>query len=261
MHFETLRVNCDSKSYLITLNRSQSSNSINSALLQELNQALTEAEQDGSRRLIILEGSDDCFCTGMHLQDLLKMGGRPDKSELKRQMQLYLDTLRRFTLYPKPILCKVKGAVLAGGVGLVAASDLVIADRSATFSLSEALWGFLPATVLPYLIRRIGFQKAYWMTLTSQTINAAEAEAMHLVDYLAVDVEATVDSVALRLQRLTPKTIKSLKSMARELWAIPQQTEQLNLEENFRLASDEEAQAKIRNFVESGQLPWEGDTN
>ena len=90
--------------------------------------------------------------------------------------QMYMDTLRRITLFSKVVISCVDGQVLAGGVGLVACSDLVIATSKAEFGLSEALWGLLPAMVLPYLIRKVGVQKAYFMTLTTIRISVEEAK-------------------------------------------------------------------------------------
>src|SRR5439155_22787849 len=79
-------------------------------------------------------------------------------------------------------LSHVQGKANAGGIDIVAACDIVLADHAAQFSLSELLFGLFPACVLPFLIRRVGFQKAHYMTLMTQPISAQRAHTWGLVD-------------------------------------------------------------------------------
>jgi polyketide biosynthesis enoyl-CoA hydratase PksH len=76
----------------------------------------------------------------------------------------------------------VRGTSNAGGTGFVAASDIVIADNTAQFSLSELLFGLYPACVLPFLTKRIGFRKAHYLTLMTNPISVQQANAWNLVD-------------------------------------------------------------------------------
>ena len=114
---------------------------------------------------------------------------------------------------------------MAGGMGLVAASDLVFAHSNATFSLSEVLWGLLPAMVMPFLIRRVGYQNAYRLTLTASTINADEARAMYLADEVGEDIESRLQAMTRRLGRVQVETVKDLKNYFRKMWIIDEAME------------------------------------
>ena len=147
---------------------------------------------------------------------------------------------------------------MAGGIGLVAASDLVIAAGTARFSLSEALWGLLPAMVLPHLIRRVGFQAAFRMTLTTETLNAEAAAKIRLVDEVADPTERRLKQLQTRLNCLDKETIKDIKNyFKRHLYPITPEQESAAVNETTRLSRSERVQAGIRNYVEQGTFPWE----
>ena len=146
---------------------------------------------------------------------------------------------------------------MAGGVGLVAASDLVFSDTKSTFSLSEVLWGLLPAMVMPFLIRRVGFQNAYRLTLTTSTISAHDASAMNLVDELGDDVEARVQAMSRRISRLDTDTISDLKSYFRKMWIVTEEMERTAVAELARLSQDPRIVENVTNYVKHGKVPWE----
>nr|WP_284698318.1 enoyl-CoA hydratase-related protein [Coxiella burnetii] len=124
----------------------------------------------------ILQGQIGVFCTGMDFTNL-----QPPKSRQSSDNTL----LHRFVTFSRIIISCVEGAVIAGGMGLVASSDLVVATSQSQFSLSEAIWGLLPVCVTPYLIRRVGFQAAYRLGFTTETIDAKEAYRLQLIDLLS----------------------------------------------------------------------------
>ena len=169
----------------------------------------------------------------------------------------YMVLLKRIALIPKIVIAVVDGEVMAGGVGLVAASDLVIATSKSQFSLSEALWGLLPANVLPYLIRRVGFQKAYTMTLTTQTMSAHDAYTIHLIDELSDHPDEALRKLTLRLARLDEQTIRDMKQYFRKLWMIDEKIEQTAVLELARLIQEPRIQNNIKHFLEEGKFPWE----
>ncbi|MHB8523317.1 MAG: enoyl-CoA hydratase/isomerase [Limisphaerales bacterium] len=255
MNLETLIVRQAPRLLSLTISRPERGNSINSTLIRELGAALDEAERSADCRTVVLEGAPGLFCTGMDFQEAAAQPGA-EARETTHAAE-YLNLLKRFTLSPKVIVSRVDGKVIAGGVGLVAASDLVIATSRAEFSLSEALWGLLPCCVLPFLIRRIGFQKAYAMTLTTKPISASEALAIHLADELAEDLDEAVRKLALRLNLLDENTISDLKRYFRKLGSITPEIEELAVAEITRLASLPRVQRNIANYVTRGTFPWE----
>lgn len=256
MAYQTLVVTEIAHGLSVTLNRIAQRNSLNSAIMTELHQVLDQAEKNPAYKLIILKGQQGIFCTGMDFQEVSKKGGlqKEDADEFAKN---YMALLKRFATIPKVIIAHVDGQVLAGGVGLVAASDVVIATSKSQFCLSEALWGLLPANVLPYLIRRAGFQKSYLMTLTTQTISATEAHTFQLVDELSDQPEEVIRKLIIRLARLDSQTIHDLKSYFRKLWIVDERVEQIAADELARLMQEPKVLNNIKRYVEQGKFPWE----
>jgi len=255
MTYQTLLLTKMPQGINITINRLEHRNAINSLLLKELHQVLDEAEADEACKIMTLKGQQGFFCSGMDFQEMIHIMN--DQAELVQWTSHYMLLLKRFALSSKIIISLIDGQVIAGGVGLVAASDLVLATSKSQFCLSEALWGLLPANVLPYLIRRIGFQKAYFLTLSTQKMMAIDAQAIHLIDELSDDLEDTFNKYVNRLSRLEVQTVKNLKNYFRKLWMINEDTEQHALSELVRLIQQPQVQTNIKRFIEQGKFPWE----
>ncbi|MCP4138407.1 MAG: enoyl-CoA hydratase [bacterium] len=236
--------------HTIRFNRSAERNSINETFLREINSAIDAAEDDAACSLVVLEGTDGIFCTGMDFNELAR-----DPESL--ESSYYMHTIKRFSLSPRIIVSKIDGTVMAGGVGLAAASDLVYATPRSQFSLSEALWGLLPACVIPYLIRRVGFQKAYAMTLTTMPVSAQKAGEMNLVDEICEDPDSAIKRLWLRVNKVNEGTVKNMKDYFRKMWLITEQMEKTAIDEISRLIADPVVRDNIENYVRNGEFPWE----
>lgn len=221
MEFETLIMKETGNCMTLTLNRLKDQNSINLRLLQEINAALDIACKQKHCHMILIEGQQGIFCTGMDLNEIVQC----DEKRTAAWTASYMATLKRFTQIPKVVVSCVDGKAIAGGVGLVAASDIAVATPAATFKLSEVLWGLLPAMIAPYLIRRTGFQKTYAMALTAKTISAKEARECQLVDEVHENPEECLQDLLRRFGRLDDEIVLQLKSYFRQLWIIDDQME------------------------------------
>lgn len=252
MEFSTITITEIPHALLIKINRPEQLNSINQQLLKEVNQVIDLLEQRNDIIALVIEGQDTLFCTGMDFNQV-SFGS----DETKEWVQLYSSTLRRLSNMSKISIAKVKGKVLAGGVGLVAACDLVFANETATFQLSEALWGLIPANVLPYFIRRCGFQTAYFLTLSTQVLPAAEAKNIQLIDCLTEHLDEKIHAMLLRLNYLHPHTIEQLKAYFQKLMPISAQIEALAVETLTHCLNDTRIQSNIKNFIDYKKLPWE----
>ena len=239
----------------LTLCRPEHHNSLTPQLIEELHEGLSFCEEREECRVIVINGQAGFFCTGMDLEYAVERPGKAGDDPL-----LYMNLLKRFTRTPRAVVSKVDGKVLAGGVGLVATSDLVVSSPRSTFGLSEALWGLLPAMVAPFLVRRVGFQPAYAMTLSTETLRAPDALRVGLIDKMAEDVDAALAVLLRRMVRLDPLTIADLKAYFRNLWALSPEVERAAVQEFQRLASQPRVQKNIKEFVSEGRLPWEGST-
>lgn len=234
--------------------RPEASNSINATLVKEMISVIETSELNPDIKVIVLSGVKDHFCTGMDFKAVNEGAGEDIMDD---DPDGYYEILKLFSTCSKIIVSRVEGKVNAGGIGFVAASDIVIAGEYSTFGLSEALFGLLPACVLPFLIQRVGYQKAKWMTLITQGIPARRAYEIGLVDALSSNVDDTLRRSLLRLSRLDPTTVKDLKAYMNKLWIIDQQTQELAVGKITSLVKSEKVQSNIKNFTEKGQFPWE----
>lgn len=253
MKYETMEVNETFHGITITMNKPEKGNPINNTLLAEINRVLDLAEKDPNTRVVVLESQGGVFCTGLDFEEVAQAG----ETAAHQQSNPYMQTLKRFTLTPKVIISVVDGQAMAGGVGFAAASDLAIATSKSRFGVSEALWGLLPAVVTPFLIRRVGFQAAYRMALTTMPISAQQAYEIHLIDEISDTPGECVRQFWLRLSKLEESTITNLKHYFRKMWLITEQMEETAVSEIRRLLAQPKVLQDITNYVKYRKFPWE----
>lgn len=240
----------------ITLARAERQNSIDGLFLEEVHAALDRAESIPECRLVVLEAEGEVFCSGLDLP--AAAGETGDRGALaSRGGADFLGLLKRFSTIPRVVLSRVDGRVSGGGVGIVAASDLAFATERSRFGLPEALWGLLPCCVLPFLIRRVGFQRAYAMTLSTLPVDAGEARRSHLVDEVADDAEPLIRRLLFRLEKVDETTVRSLKRYFARMWFLSDEMEEAALEEFARLMSSDAVQQRIEDYVIHQRFPWE----
>ena len=236
----------------ITFNRPHNNNSINVEFLHELNAVFDSIEQDPKYKIIILQGQNGIFCTGLDFTE--SSIHTQQQSEL---FDLYMQMLKRISLIPKLVIAIIDGQVVAGGMGILAACDVVTATPNSTFSLSEALWGLLPACVIPYLIRRIGFQNAYRMALTTLPINAQKACQITLIDELNDSPEQYIKQLIIRISKIEQSTVKNIKQYFRKMWIITEEMESEAIGEIKRLLNLPDTQERLKDFIHDKRFPWE----
>jgi len=257
MEYKTLKIRHQAGVIRIQIYRREANNSINSQLIQELLFALQAAEVEETVKVVILEGLPDVFCTGMDFQEVTSINQVDPQMSVNAYYNIYYNILKQISQSSKVILSLVRGKVQAGGVGFVAASDLVIADESATIVLSELLFGLLPACVLPFLIRRVGFQKAYRLALTTQPISVSEAYNWGLVDEYSKDTNKLISQYVRRLKYLPLSGVKELKDYINQLWIIQAETQNLAVNKAASLIVNSTNQQKIKQFEKEGTFPWQ----
>ncbi|SNY24422.1 enoyl-CoA hydratase-related protein [Paractinoplanes atraurantiacus] len=235
----------------VSIDRGDGANSVDEAMVARLHEALDRAEADPDCRMLLITSGDGVFSTGMNLAAAAS-GEAPEAAG-----RAFFDLMRRFTGVPLMVAAHVDGQVAGGGVGLVAACDLVLASERSTFALPEALWGLLPCCVLPFLVRRIGFQRAYAMTLTTRPVPAADAARSGLADEVAADLTGPVRRLAYRAGKLDTATVAALKRYAGALWPVTAETRELAVGELGRLMATPAVHERLTAFAESGRLPWD----
>ncbi len=256
----TLRVEHDRGRLTVTLTRPGERNSITRELITELGAALDLAERTEDCRVVVLRAEGDTFCSGMDLSGVAAAeagpsadgadGGHAEAQDTRKGGEDYFALLERLTTIGKIVVAQVDGHAVGGGVGLAAASDFVHATDRSRFSLPEALWGLLPCSVLPFLIRRVGFQRAYAMALGTLPVAAREAAVHGLVDELAEDPGPALRRLLFRASKLDPATVADLKRYMRRLWILDEHTQQTAVDEFVRLMSSDRVRGRIAGFAD-----------
>jgi enoyl-CoA hydratase/carnithine racemase len=234
---------------------------INGESVRAFAQELERACSNQAHRVILLSGSEGGFCRGMDLSTLAKMeAGKESCPDLSLELEEFARCLRQIRFAGKPVIAVVDGEVLAGGLGIVSACDLVVATTNSTFGLSELLFGLIPAIVLPLLFERMSAQKARLWALAAGARSASEAQATGLVDVVVEpqQLEPTVSSWVRRLLRADHAAVAKLKSLSAEVPAIGVEAAlQRGVSLTGEALREEWVLSKIRSFLEGEAPPWE----
>ena len=255
MNFKTINVKYQSPICYVQIHRPEANNTINDVLVEECLDLLGQCESRKGEEeitLVVWEGLPEVFCFGADFQAMShnRIANGPE-----RLYELWL----KMATGPFVTISHVRGKVNAGGVGFVAASDIVLSDDTAQFSLSELLFGLFPACVLPFLIRRIGFQKAHYLTLMTQPIEIKEALRIGLVDVYDEQSESLLRKHLLRLRRLNKAGIARYKRYLNQIDPSLSELKDLAVSANLEIFSDPANIKGIVDFVQKGIFPWQKD--
>ncbi|UAW64975.1 enoyl-CoA hydratase/isomerase [Mycoavidus sp. HKI] len=258
--YQTIRVRFQDPICFLQLYRPEAQNTINDQLLAECSEVLDRCEE--STTVLVIEGLPETFCFGADFTAIRAAQTQGNNGTSAADFAsggpepLY-DLWQRLTTGPYVVISHVRGKANAGGVGFVAASDIVIADDSAVFSLSELLFGLMPACVLPFLSRRVGWQKAHYMTLMTHPISVSQAVAWGLVDAHEPNSDILLRRHLSRLKRLNKTALARYKRFASSLSGSLVVDRQLALAANKEVFSDPRNIENIVRYVEQGIFPWE----
>ena len=211
MTYQNILVETRDKVGLITLNRPQALNALNSALIAELNQALDSWESDDSIGCIVITGSEKAFAAGADIKEM------QSKTYMEAYSQDFIGTWDRVARCRKPVIAAVAGFALGGGCELAMMCDFIIAADTAKFGQPEIKLGVMPgAGGTQRLARFVGKAKAMDLCLTGRMMDAAEAERCGLVSRIvpaadlveeAVKAAATIAEMSLPALMMTKESV------------------------------------------------------
>lgn len=250
---QTLKVRNEGSVYFIQIYRPEANNTINRQLILEFTEVLKLCEQQAS--VVVVEGLPEVFCFGADFNALSQSVSSGEAEE--SVVGVLYDTWFKLATGPYISVAHVRGQVNAGGVGFVAACDMVIADDTAVFSLSELLFGLYPACVIPFLARRIGLQKANFFTVSTQTINSEQAHQWGLVDLPAADSKVMLSRQLLRLRRLGKASVAHYKNYILGLDNSLQNARASALHNNEQMHLIPGVVEGITRYVQTKKFPWE----
>jgi enoyl-CoA hydratase/carnithine racemase len=198
----------------VTLNRPEVRNALNEALLRELEASLRRLEDDSAARAIVLRGAGDrAFCAGADLKQVADRGTTLQARESFSGLARILELMARMST---PVIAQVHGYALAGGCGLAAGADIVVASDDAVFGLPEIKVGLLPLIVMAPILRAVGRKRGLLMILTGEPVPAREAYEMGLVSRVVPrpDLERVVGDLARTLAGYSPTALGLAKEAA-----------------------------------------------
>ena len=188
----------------LTIQRESRRNAISPAVINALAAALTSANSDRSLRAIVLTGAGDkAFCAGADLQS-----GQSFQLDYAEPTQGFANLLRLSRQMTVPMVARVNGACMAGGMGLLAMCDLAVAAPHAQFGLPEVKVGVFPAQVLSVLNGLIGARALTELCITGEPIGAEEALRLGLINRVSEDLDAGVDALLNRFLDKSPAAIR-----------------------------------------------------
>jgi enoyl-CoA hydratase len=191
----------------ITLDSPENRNALSSALVGELGTRLRAAADDPRVRAVVLTHTGTTFCAGADLKEQASEGG-PAKGT--RRMLALLGSIVELT---KPVLAHVDGHVRAGGVGLIGASDIVVAGPRTTFAFTEVRLGLAPAIISLTTLGRMTERAASRYYLTGETFDARTAAAAGLVTVATDDPAAAVEEICTALRACSPQGLAETKPL------------------------------------------------
>jgi methylglutaconyl-CoA hydratase len=242
----------------VTLTRPEVRNAFDEEVIAAMTSLARDAATDPTLRAIVLSGEGSVFCAGADLGWMMKAvaytrrDNLRDAEDLARMLEA-LDTL------PVPLISRVQGAALGGGVGLVAVSDIVVAADSAVFAFSEAKLGIIPAVISPYVIAKIGQAAARELFLTASRFPAARAQSLGLVHKVVPEagLDEAIDAYLREIMSSAPSAIAAAKELIREIGH--QRPDEVIAVTTSRIAEQRtstDGQEGMRAFLEKRKPRW-----
>lgn len=192
----------------ITLDSPKNRNALSRQLVTELFDGLDRAEQDSGAHVLLIRSADRVFCSGADLSEA-SSGGMEEGAKALVALQ------RRIVTHPCPVVTRLAGPVRAGGLGIVAASDVVLCSADVTFAFTESRLALAPAAISLTVLPRLNSRAAAETFLTGRTFDAAEAAAMGLVtrSVPADQLDTAVEQVCAELSKAHPQGLRETKAL------------------------------------------------
>jgi methylglutaconyl-CoA hydratase len=243
----------------VTMARPAVFNAFDEAMIAELDAAFAQLADDDGVRVIVLAGEGRHFSAGADLQWMQRASAASREWNLE-DARRFAAMLARIESCPKPTVARVQGAALGGGVGLVCACDIAVAADGATFSVSEAKFGILPAVIGPHVVNAVGRRQARRLALTTARIGAAEAMAIGLVQRVvaAEAIDVAVDATVAELLAGGPNAQREIKQLFAQLEVGPvtEDVRELTAQTISRVRSTDEAREGFAAFLGKRRANW-----
>ena len=246
----------------VMLNRPQVHNAFDDEVIAELHRAAEALAEEPDVRVVVLAGEGPSFSAGADVRWMQRMVGASEE-ENRADAEKMARMFEAWYRLPKPVVGRIQGAALGGGVGLTAVCDIVVASVDAEFGLTEIRLGILPAVISPFVVPKIGISAARELFLTGERFSAEKAREIGLVHYVVVPekLDEEVERVIEKLMAGAPQA----QARAKRLLAfVPGKTPEEARETTTRNIAEARAGAEgqdgLKAFLEKRRASWRRDT-
>ena len=258
--YEYLRIEHEGTVATVKLARPEVRNAMNVGLIREIQRSMQELAEEDGVRVVVLTGEGDYFCAGAdikYMRDTANFSYEENRQDARELAAMF----RAVEECPKPVVVRVGGAAIGGGVGLVAAADVAVAEEGTVFAFSEVRLGISPATIAPFVLRKIGYSQARALFLTGERFDATKACEIGLVHQVA-DEGCLDEAVQEKIEGLLaggPEALSATKALLREIRdAAPGEVTEITARRIAGLRTGEEGQEGLAAFLEKRETRLEG---
>lgn len=256
--YSTVEVALDPPVARVTLNRPAVRNAFNGVMIGELTAAFMELGGREDVAGIVLRGAGSVFCAGADIEWMRAslQYSHDDNMEDARRMAAMFDTIDRV---PQPVVTLVQGAALGGGMGLLAASDIVIAAEDTVFGFTETKLGIVPAVISSLVLPKIGPTWARALYVTGERFSAGLAQRIGLVHWIVPpgDLDAAAAAKLEELRTSGPRAMRVAKRLACETWRLdPESLRAYAARTLAEVRTSDEGQEGLHAFLEKRAPGW-----
>ena len=242
----------------VTLARPDTRNALNAGLIGEIRHSMQELAEEDDVRVVVLTGEGVYFCAGADIR-YMRDTANFSYEENQRDARELAAMFGAVEECPKPVVARVEGAAIGGGVGLVAAADVAVAEEGTVFAFSEVRLGISPATVAPFVLRKIGHSQARALFLTGERFDGIRAHEIGLVHQVAArgHLDEAVQEKVEGLLAGGPEALAATKALLRELReTTPDEATEVTARRIAELRTGEEGQEGLAAFLEKREPAW-----
>ncbi|SFJ42834.1 crotonase/enoyl-CoA hydratase family protein [Celeribacter neptunius] len=219
MTYETIRIEIDTRQVAtVTLARAEKHNAMDAVMIAELTAAAERLSKDDDVRVVVLEAEGKTFCAGGDLGWMRDQADKDRQGKMEEAMTL-ARMLGLWNALPKPLIGRVHGAAYGGGLGLICVCDIVIAEDTTRFALTETRLGLIPATIGPFVVGRLGEAFARQVFFNAKPFDAAFLSRAGVVarSCPSEQLDAFVEEEVTALLQCAPGAVAEAKALCRAL--------------------------------------------
>ena len=258
--YSTLELKVNDRIATLWLNRPEVRNAFNDVMIAELTDCLTQVARNEQIIALVLRGRDKVFCGGADIQWMRSFSSRSFDEDYQGNQRLARCFHAVYTL-PQPTIAVVHGAAFGGANGLLAACDMAYCVENTTFAFSEVKIGIIPATIAPYVLRRLGESRARELMLTGKRFDGPEAERLGLINRCFTtkeDTEVYVQKIIAELKTSAPGAMRSCKRLISTVAQVSSVEETIDYTARMiaEARASEEGQEGMSAFLEKRKPNW-----